>query len=68
MRLSTMWRIIQIEEDNIYRGWTQLFIQNILKFLTSLPPRILHVSSKLWPIFTQFQDINRVFFADIPQK
>ena len=39
----------------------------VLNKLTSLSPRILHVSSKLWRIFTQFEDINRVF-ADIPQE
>ena len=44
-----------------------LFIQNIFKFLISLPSGRL--SSKLWPS-AQFQNNykHRYFFADTPQK
>ena len=44
--------------------YISLFIQNIFKFLTSLPPRWL--SSELWLFLAQFQDINMGFCpADI---
>ena len=44
--------------------YISLFIQNIFKFLTSLPPRWL--SSELWLFLAQFQDINIGFCpADI---
>ena len=44
-----------------------LFIQNILKFLTSLSPRRL--SSNLWPIlWLSFRKETQFFLADTPQK
>ena len=37
--------------------------------INMVPPRRYQLSSKLWRIsFARFQDINRCFLADIPQK
>ena len=37
--------------------------------INTVPPRRYQLSSKLWCIsFARFQDINRCFLTDIPQK
>ena len=46
----------------IIRGWRLMRINTV-------SPRRYQLSSKLWRIsFARFQDINRCFLADIPQK